>query len=69
MNKLFLIISAFLLSFSPPAKAIEINQQQYCYLTIQQPDQSTFKIHVPHDRVKTISNQLNVIGINCRGHN
>ena len=72
MNKLSqfsLILSTVLFSFLSPSHAIEINNQQYCYLTIEQPDRSTFKILVPNDQVQTISKQLNVVGINCRGSN
>ena len=72
MNKLaqlgFLSFIA-IFACSTIVRALEINQQQYCYLKIKESEQSTFKILVPNDKVKTIIEKLDVIGLNCRGKN
>ena len=69
ISQLGLVICTIFLSVVSSANAIEINDKYYCSLTIQQPDQSTFKILVPHDKITIISQQLNVVGLNCRDSN
>lgn len=65
LSKLFWISAISATLFSTVAEAIEINQKNYCSLTIQDHEQ-VYKIFVPRQNVKSISDQLNVMGINCR---
>ena len=68
-SQISLVICTVFLSIVSPVNAIKIDNKYYCYLTIQSEDNSTFKILVPEDKIKIIFKQLNVVGLNCRGHN
>lgn len=64
LSKTF-FLSIIVLAFSKSARGVEIDRQNFCSLTVKDYLQE-YRILVPRPNVKSILDQLNVIGINCR---
>ena len=65
--KLFAIATVMML-LNASAQAITIDSEEYCSLKVQD-GREVYNILVPRPNVKSINEQLNVIGINCRNEN
>ena len=70
-NKINFLFKTFFLSvivlgsISKSARGVEIERQNFCSLTVKDYRQE-YRIFVLRPHVKSIVDQLNVIGINCR---
>ena len=57
--------AVILISISKSAQAVKINRQNFCSLTVRDYKQE-YTIFVSRLYLKSVIEQLNVIGINCR---
>jgi hypothetical protein len=60
-----LFLASVVLFSSSATNAVEINQLQYCSLTVAQPDKSNFIILVPKINLNKITPLLKITHIDC----